>query len=89
MIQYTLIRGVNDQLEEAAKLADLLQDIKTKVNLIPLNTISSSRFEAPTYENVRGFSAFLRKAGIQTTIRYSKGQDIAAGCGQLIVKKTN
>lgn len=89
MIQYTLIQGVNDQIEDAHKLIALLQGLKVKINVIPLNAISSSRFEAPSYKHIRDFSDILKNSGFSTTIRFSKGQDIAAACGQLIVKKTH
>lgn len=85
LIQYTLIRGVNDSVEHAKALQEILQGIPTKINLIPLNEIEPSRFQSPDPMNVQAFQDVLYKAGMRTMVRYSKGQDIAGACGQLAV----
>ena len=87
MFQYTMIRGVNDSLEDAAKLADLTTGLDAKINLIPLNEVSASRLSAPSPEQVQAFRDVLHARGIRVMVRYSKGQDIAAACGQLIVRR--
>jgi 23S rRNA (adenine2503-C2)-methyltransferase len=85
MLQYTMIDGVNDSLEEAHRLAALADGLNAKVNLIPLNNVSASRLRAPTPEKIQAFRDVLHQAGLRVMVRYSKGQDIAAACGQLIV----
>lgn len=85
MFQYTMIAGVNDDLEEANRLAALAQELNAKVNLIPLNDISASRLNAPSFEKIQAFRDVLHAAQIRVMVRYSKGQDIGGACGQLIV----
>ena len=84
MIQYTVIRGVNDQQRHAHKLAECLEGLPVKVNLIPLNSFGSSSFAGPSPEALNQFANTLASKGLRTTIRFSKGQDIAAACGQLV-----
>ncbi|MBP6217190.1 MAG: 23S rRNA (adenine(2503)-C(2))-methyltransferase RlmN [Oligoflexales bacterium] len=88
MIQYTLMAGVNDGETDAEELCKLLSGLQAKVNLIPLNSVEGGRLKAPHPDKIRAFSAITRRAGLQTTVRYSKGQDILAACGQLLVKKS-
>jgi 23S rRNA (adenine2503-C2)-methyltransferase len=85
MLQYTMIKGVNDSLEEADHLSDLVVGLNAKINLIPLNEVSSSRLSAPDAETIQAFRDVLHRRGIRVMVRYSKGQDIGAACGQLIV----
>ena len=85
MIQYTLIHGINDSEDHAQKLGDLLEGIRTKINLIPLNKIGPSRFDAPERDSIERFRNQLQQRGFRVLVRYSKGQDIAAACGQLVV----
>jgi 23S rRNA (adenine2503-C2)-methyltransferase len=85
MIQYTLIRGVNDSQDQAHKLADLLVDLPVKVNLIPYNEIEPSSFQGPDPAALEAFAGILYQSGIQTMVRFSKGQDIHGACGQLVV----
>lgn len=85
MLQYTMIQGVNDSLEEAHRLADLVEGLSAKINLIPLNEVSASRLSAPEPEIIQSFRDVLHGRGIRVMVRYSKGQDIGAACGQLIV----
>jgi 23S rRNA (adenine2503-C2)-methyltransferase len=87
LVQFTLISGVNDKDEHAAELIELLQGIPAKVNLIPLNPVGPSRLEAPEANYVEKFRDILHQAGIRVMIRYSKGQDIAAACGQLVTEQ--
>lgn len=83
LIQYTVIAGVNDSLAHAKSLASLLAGINVKVNLIPLNDFAATSFRQPDPENLHNFQGCLLKSGIRSMIRFSKGQDIEAACGQL------
>jgi 23S rRNA (adenine2503-C2)-methyltransferase len=83
--EYVLIRGVNDGLAEARALARLVRRLPSKVNVIPLN--ESSRWlpdlERPSEEAVGAFARVLAAAGVDTTVRRSKGLAADAACGQL------
>ncbi len=82
-IEYILIRGVNDGIEHARQLVRLLSHLKCKINLIAYNAGPGIAYEAPDPAAVMAFEEFLRKKGFTVTLRKSKGQDIAAACGQL------
>jgi 23S rRNA (adenine2503-C2)-methyltransferase len=84
LLQYTMIAGVNDNLEEAEQLVRLTQGLDAKVNLIPLNEVGVSRLRVSSPEAIQVFRDVLHKNGLRTMVRYSKGQDIAAACGQLV-----
>lgn len=86
MLQYTLIAGVNDSLDEAQDLVLIAKRLNAKVNIIPLNTVAVNRLKSPTQNQVQSFRDVLHHEGIRVMVRYSKGQDIAAACGQLIVE---
>jgi len=81
--EYALISGLNDQPEQARKLARLLQGILSHVNLIPLNPTPGSGMLPSPRERVDAFREELEAAGIPTTVRMRRGIDIEAGCGQL------
>jgi 23S rRNA (adenine2503-C2)-methyltransferase len=82
-IEYTLIRGVNDSSSTARDLVDLLADLKVKVNLIALNPVPNTDYEAPFPGAVERFQEELLKAQMSVFIRQPRGRDIAAACGQL------
>lgn len=82
-IEYILIRNVNDRLEHARQLVRLLSHLKCKINLIAYNPGPGIAYEAPDPVDVLAFEELLRKKGFTVTLRKSKGQDIAAACGQL------
>jgi 23S rRNA (adenine2503-C2)-methyltransferase len=86
LIQYTLISGVNDSLNHADKLVQLLEGLKVKINIIPLNPVGPSRMKAPETQQLELFRDQIYKSGVQVMVRYSKGQDIAAACGQLVIQ---
>jgi 23S rRNA (adenine2503-C2)-methyltransferase len=65
-------------------LIELVQGMNVKINLIPLNPIDPSRFQAPDVARLERFRDTIYDAGIRVLVRYSKGQDIAAACGQLV-----
>lgn len=81
--EYILIKGVNAGDREARDLARLLKGMLCKVNLIPYNPIDEFPHAAPSYPEVVKFQQTLQEEGIKTTVRFSKGRDIQAACGQL------
>ncbi len=81
--EYILIKGVNDSLNDAKRLAELLKDIKCKINLIPYNRSSYAEFETPEREQVDKFHQYLIDRYFTTIIRDSRGQDVGGACGQL------
>ncbi len=84
--EYVLLAGVNDSAEDAGRLARLLSGVKSKVNLIPLNAAPGIPFERPSDEAVDRFAKVLADRGILVSVRKSRGRDIRAACGQLIVE---
>ncbi len=83
-IEYTLINKVNDDLEQAQKLAKVLHDVPCKINLIPFNPFPHSGYERPSNTRVYRFRDELINAGFIVTIRTTRGDDIDAACGQLV-----
>ena len=83
-MEYTLMKGVNDDIEHARALAELLADVRCKINLIPFNPFPASGFERPEPESVRKFQTYLMNQGYATMLRTTRGEDIAAACGQLV-----
>lgn len=84
--EYTLISGINDQEEHANELATLIGDRQCTVNLIPYNPVLGLRLQRPSFEVVSKFRAVLDDRGVINTCRYTKGDDIAAACGQLALQ---
>jgi 23S rRNA (adenine2503-C2)-methyltransferase len=82
-IEYALIAGVNDELHQAHRLAELLQGLLCHVNLIPLNPTPGSLQRPSPRERVNAFRDKLERSGISTTVRMRRGINIEAGCGQL------
>ncbi len=82
-IEYTLVSGKNDTLDEAKKLARLLQGLRVKVNLIPMNPISASTLGPPDPAQIASFQDTLTRAGFSCFVRRRRGDDVAAACGQL------
>ena len=83
-IEYTLMDRVNDGLEHAAELAELLRDVRCKINLIPFNPFPGSGFKRPSMNRVRRFQTALMQQGYATMLRTTRGDDIDAACGQLV-----
>ena len=81
--EWALIHGVNDSVETASKLSQLLQGLLCHVNVIPLNPTHGFAGQATTRERAQAFQDALEQAGITCTIRMRRGIDIQAGCGQL------
>ena len=81
--EWTLLQDVNDSLETADELVDLIGDMKSHVNLIPCNPVSGLGYKPPTPSVSRAFRDRLENRGIPATLRLERGQDIDAACGQL------
>ena len=84
--EYVLLRGVNDTPEDARRLVRLLGNIRCKVNLIPLNEAAGIPFQRPSDDRVNAFAEILANARLTVSVRKSRGRDIRAACGQLIVE---
>ena len=82
-IEYILIEGVNDSLDEAAKLLTLLRGIDVKINLIPFNPFKGTKLKRPSEDVIADFRDTLTAGGIRAVVRASKGLDVFAACGQL------
>ena len=83
--EYVLLSGVNDTPEDARRLVKLLDGIKGKVNLLPLNAAPGIPFDRPDDTRVDAFAKILSDKGLTVSVRKSRGRDIRAACGQLIV----
>ena len=81
--EYILIKGINDSEQDARRLAKLLRPIRAKINLIPFNSYEKSEFDRPDESVILKFKDILSKTNYTAIVRYSKGQDISAACGQL------
>ncbi|MDD9888994.1 MAG: 23S rRNA (adenine(2503)-C(2))-methyltransferase RlmN [Gammaproteobacteria bacterium] len=84
VIEYTLIKGVNDHRQHARDLAILLKSLPCKINLIPFNPFSLSDYERPSGSSVANFRQILQEAGYTVTVRTTRADDIGAACGQLV-----
>ena len=84
--EYVMLAGVNDSPEDARKLAKLLAGVKAKVNLIPLNAAAGIPFDRPSDAVVDQFARTLAERDVTVSVRKSRGRDIRAACGQLIVE---
>ena len=83
-IEYTLIDRVNDSLELAQQLVELLKNVPCKINLIPFNPFPQSDYRRPSNNRVKAFQKVLNEAGFIAPIRTTRGDDIDAACGQLV-----
>ena len=81
--EYSLVAGVNDNLEEAGRLAALLKPMHGHVNLIPVNPIKERDYVQSDKKAVAAFQSYLEKHGIPATVRREMGRDINGACGQL------
>jgi 23S rRNA (adenine2503-C2)-methyltransferase len=84
--EYVLLAGVNDSIADARRLGKLLAGIKAKVNVIPLNEAAGIPFDRPSDSRVDDFARALAERGVTVSVRKSRGRDIRAACGQLIVE---
>lgn len=86
-LEYVMLRDVNDTEADLKRLPGLIKNVRAKVNLIPYNQNSGLGFNAPLNSNIDHWQRTLLNQGINSTVRWSKGMDIDAACGQLAVKK--
>ncbi len=84
--EYVMLAGVNDTPEDARRLVALLSGIRAKVNLIPLNEAAGIPFDRPSEDRVDAFARILAERHLTVLVRKSRGRDIRAACGQLIVE---
>ena len=83
-----MIHGVNDSIQQAKELLQLLKGLPAHVNLIPLNHVEESPLKPSTKEAVAAFQKTLEDGGVTATVRRTLGSDIDASCGQLRRKYT-
>lgn len=82
-VEYTLIDQINDRPDHAHQLVELLKDVPCKINLIPFNPFSQSEYRRVSNNAMNKFRDILHRAGYTVTVRATRGDDIAAACGQL------
>ncbi|MCB1111165.1 MAG: 23S rRNA (adenine(2503)-C(2))-methyltransferase RlmN [Chlamydiales bacterium] len=85
--EYVMIEGVNDSIADAKRLVSFLNGLKAKVNLIPINHFPGLQMQASAEDSLKRFQKYLSDRSIPAPIRYSRGQDISGGCGQLAAKR--
>lgn len=85
--EYILLRGVNDSVEDARRLAKMMSTLPAKINLILFNEFPEAPFKRPTDEEAYRFQKVLLDKGFVVVIRQSRGRDIFGACGQLAVSK--
>jgi len=83
-IEYTMMEGINDTMEHAEQLAQLMKQVPCKINLIPFNPFPNSGYKRPSNNRVYRFRDHLINEGHIVTIRSTRGDDIDAACGQLV-----
>jgi len=82
-VEYTLMDQVNDRVDHARQLAELLKDLPCKINLIPFNPFPGSEYKRVSNNQLNRFRDILANEGYTVTVRTTRGDDIAAACGQL------
>lgn len=88
-IEYVMLHGINDTKDDLKRLPKLLKGIPAKINLIPYNENAGLGFKTPPEKHIAHWQAELTRIGLDSTIRWSKGQDIKAACGQLATAAGN
>jgi 23S rRNA (adenine2503-C2)-methyltransferase len=81
--EYVLLAGVNDQPDDARRLATLVRGLRCKINLIPFNEFPGSPYRRPTDQAVQTFQSLLKERGLDVFVRKSRGRDVLGACGQL------
>ena len=86
MFEYVLLKDINDTVDDAIRLAQLIKGIDCKINVIPYNE-TDGKYKRPTNDTIEAFLSVLKKhqKGFRILVRWSKGEDIQAACGQLAV----
>ena len=82
-LEFILIEGVNDSLDQAARLREIASDLHAHVNLIPYNAVAGLPWKRPSLTRQQKFVSLLAERGVSVTLRREKGHDIDAACGQL------
>ena len=82
-IEYILIDGINDGLDHAEQLSKLLEQLPSKINLIPFNNWTGSKYKRSPSNRIRAFRDIIIKSRLPSPIRKPRGEDIMAACGQL------
>ncbi len=81
--EYVMLKGINDSLQDAKELVQLLKGIPAKINLIPFNPWPGSNYECSNWDQIERFADFVNQCGYASPIRTPRGRDILAACGQL------
>ena len=82
--EYVMLEGINDSMQDACGLIKLLKTVPSKLNLIPFNPFPNNAYRCSSSETIHRFKTVLNDAGIVTTVRKTRGEDIDAACGQLV-----
>jgi 23S rRNA (adenine2503-C2)-methyltransferase len=82
-VEYVMLDGINDTLEDARDLDRLLKDLPTKINLIPFNPFPGTDYQCSSRKQIERFKQYLIDKGQVVTVRKTRGDDIVAACGQL------
>jgi len=82
--EYVMLDGINDSMQDARGLIKLLKTVPSKLNLIPFNPFPNNAYRCSSKETINRFKTVLNDAGIVTTVRKTRGEDIDAACGQLV-----
>ena len=85
--EYVMIQGENDSIQHAKQLVKFVHGLKAKVNLIPMNAHPGNPMQASEEIRLREFQKYLSDRSIPAPVRYSRGQDVSAACGQLAMKR--
>jgi 23S rRNA (adenine2503-C2)-methyltransferase len=86
-MEYVLLAGVNDADDDARRLCELLADLPAHVNLIPHNAFEGSPLRPPEDARVERFRDLVHAGGVRCLVRWPRGRDIAAACGQLALRR--
>jgi 23S rRNA (adenine2503-C2)-methyltransferase len=84
--EYVMLDGINDSMEDVRGLIKILKTVPSKLNLIPFNPFPGSPYRCSSHATIHRFKTLLNEAGIVTTVRKTRGDDIDAACGQLVGK---
>ncbi len=87
-IEYTMLSGVNDATWQAEMLVQRLRDLRVHINLIPFNNWTGAGFSSSGKEQIKSFEQVLLRAGLSVSIRFSRGRDAGAACGQLALTQS-
>ena len=83
LFEYILIKGLNDSQKDAINLAEYIKPLPVRLNLIPYNPVNGFNYQSPCADDMHKFADVLTNNGIFVIKRWTKGQSVTAGCGQL------